>query len=63
MFHMLQKKKKHQIYFIKESKTMKNKIYKIKTQLTSSEFFSDIENLNVFIENAENTLIFFDNNL
>ena len=52
-----------EIYFIKKSKTMKNKIYKIKIQLISSEFFSDIENLNAFVENAKNTITFFDSNL
>ena len=38
MFHMLQKKKCW-IYFIKKLKTMKDKIYKMKTWLTSFEFF------------------------
>ena len=42
---------------------MKDKIYKMKTQLISSEFFSDIKNLNIFVENVENILAFFDNNL
>ena len=62
MFHMLQKKK-YWIYFIKKLKIMKDKIHKMKTWLISSEFFSDIENLNMFVENVENTFAFFDSNL
>ena len=61
--HVTEEKEKHWIYFIKKLKIMKNKIHKIKIQLISSEFFSDIENLNAFIENIKNTFIFLDNDL